>query len=136
MARKTLRRTLALALLVLLTGCSTQQVLVEKNSGPLHLRYDIQYVDSTALGVEVLVLTSHEMAAAHRLASDMDRAFNEVAYTMPKSEILMHQDIFRDRLTDAFALHSEYAQSTRLLVVDVFQTTWQVDDQFSMLPVE
>ena len=113
------------ALIMLMSiGCAGTQPMTSVDSDtPLELHYDIQYVDNTAVGVEVLVVSSELPYKMVEIERGMDRAFEKVAYRIPKSAILERQAEFRDVLTATF--QDETGADARLFLMNVYQTTWE-----------
>lgn len=114
------KSVLAIALMGILlsVGCSMQAPLRSSASEPLHLSYDINYVDNTTVEIDVLVLANGELRGT-RLARDVDSAIQQVARTLPKSQILQRQDRFRSVLNSTFAEVSPLAERVKLVVMGV-----------------
>lgn len=111
--------TAGLALL-LSVGCASRQALHTATvEGPLELTYDILYADSTALSVDLMVLTERTPSADRAVMRGLDRAVEKVAGSMSKSEILARQDRFRSELTVSFRRQAPELQQAYLVVRDV-----------------
>lgn len=117
--KRTTLLAFALVGMLLSVGCSMQApVRSTAASEPLHLSYDINYVDNTTVEVDLLVLSNGEVRQ-NKLAKDVDSAIQQVAMTLPKSQILSRQDRFRVALNASFAQVSPHAEQVRLVVMGV-----------------
>lgn len=124
MMRKTAILILSALLMALSMGCAgTLPQTSTEAAGPLELHYDIQYVDNTAIGIEVLVMSPDLPFKMDTFERGMDRAFEQVAYRIPKSAILERQADFRDLLTATFKAETGTDEAS-LFLMNIYQTTW------------
>ncbi|MCB2199424.1 hypothetical protein KQI63_08470 [bacterium] len=124
MMRKATILILSALLMALSMGCAgTLQQASTDEAGPLELHYDIQYVDNTAIGIEVLVMSPELPFKIESFERGMDRAFEQVAYRLPKSTILERQADFRDVLAATFKAETGIDEAS-LFLMNIYQTTW------------
>ncbi len=116
--RKTAIALVIMAGFLLMAGCSTQIATTRPAAEPMRLHYDINYVDNTAVSVELLVIAP-EAVSRTSIARDLDETVNRVARDLPKSKLLGRQDVFRTALNSTFAEVSRQADRVRLVVLGV-----------------
>lgn len=118
-------RLVALALiLALVTGCAgTSRIAQREAAGdPLQLSYDIQYVDNTAISVELMVLSPDLPYRQGVIERSLDRAMGDVARDLPKSHILARQIDFRNALQASFRKATGKHVQASLFVMNVCET--------------
>ena len=118
MVRKTLTALVVVAGFLLMTGCSSQVAITRPAAEPMQLHYDINYVDNTAVSVDLMVFAPETISRA-KIAHDLDETVNQVVRDLPKSKLLNQQDSFRSALSNTFASVSRHAKSVRLVVLGV-----------------
>ena len=124
MMRKATILLVSALLMALSMGCAgTLPSPSMDEAAPLELHYDIQYIDNTAIGIEVLVMSPELPFKIESFERGMDRAFEQVAYRIPKSAILERQADFRDALTATFKAETG-SDDASLFLMNVYQTTW------------
>jgi len=110
---------MGLLLSVLVIGCASQQALtVQPDPEPFRLQYDINYTDQSSVTLDLMVIPMVAVVPS-RVMKDVDRAVDEVAREIPRSELLARQDIFRDELNTAFREISRHSSEVQLLVMGV-----------------
>ncbi len=115
--KKLLSAIALLTTLWMVVGCSSTipQSITDQ---PAPLRYDIQYSDGTAVGIELLIL-SRETSS---IQETIDAAVLSVVSEIPKTELLEQQDRFRTELSMALST-GEAGQSTpAVIVLDISPT--------------
>ena len=118
MVRKMATVLVIVAGFLLMTGCSSQVAMTRPAAEPMQLHYDINYVDNSAVSVDLMVIAP-ETVSRTRIAHDMDETVNRVVRDLPKSKLLNQQDSFRSALSNTFAAVSSHARSVRLVVLGV-----------------
>ena len=134
MKRTQLMVVMVALVMALTVGCagthtmSSPQVQTE----PLQLRYDIQYVDNTAIGVEVMVMSPELPWKSVQIQHSMDRAFDRVARQIPKSAILGQQGEFQSVLKATFKDETGHDTEASLFVLNVVESDWDEPTTMSM----
>jgi uncharacterized protein YceK len=118
MVRKMVITFAIVAGFLLLTGCSTQVAMTRPDSEPMRLHYDINYVDNTAVSVDLMVIAP-ETVSRVKIARELDETVNLVVRDLPKSELLGQQDTFLTTLSNTFAKVSRHAENICLVVLGV-----------------
>lgn len=105
------------------TGCAVTVPQVE-DPLPLVVQYDIQYVDNTKIGIDLMLLSADETLTTASVEEDVYRSVQNVADALPQSAILQRQSEFRQAVADEFRRTSPYADKVQIVVVEVFSGTW------------
>jgi len=110
-------------ILALGTGCAGTSQVAQRDSAaePLQLSYDIQYVDHSAIGVELMVMSPELPIRQGVIERGLDDAMRQVARNLPKSSILAQQAGFRDALNSSFQAVTGGTVQASLFVMKVYE---------------
>ncbi len=113
-------------------GCSASMQMTH-NEAPIKLDYQIRYSDATALDVVLLMIAPDAPAVNGKTLAKLDEAVSEVSRQVPKSQIIAHQDLFRDKLQQAFTTSAPEIGPLHLVIVGFNESQWQVMDEEQMM---
>ncbi|MCB2213546.1 hypothetical protein KQI52_15640 [bacterium] len=114
-----------LPLLLFAYGCaSVQTVVTEEAATPLQVQYDIQYVDNTTVGINLMVISPDLPRAQKQIEEDLFDVVMAVANDIPKDAILAQQSEFRSSLNNAFRASSDFGENSQVLVLGMTSGTW------------
>ncbi len=121
------RHILLIALLPVLLfayGCASVQPVVTEEATPLQVQYDIQYVDNTMVGINLMVISPDLPRAQKQIEEDLFEVVMAVANDIPKDAILTQQSEFRSSLNNAFRASSDFGETSQVLVIGMTSGTW------------